>query len=284
VSSSDPASHQLPVELAHPFDSWLADGRLSPLGGRLRFLPTVSSTNSIAADLASDGAPDGTLVIADQQTAGRGRSGHTWFSPPGAGLYVSVLLRTGPGTDHDSSWVRLLTLAAGVALAEGLHQASGLPVALKWPNDLIVAPSGKVKGARKLAGILAEGHTGGRGVDAAVLGYGVNVGLTVYPADIRHRATSLEAELGRPIDRGLVLACTVEALARWVARLRGHGGGAVARRWRALALGVSGAAVEWGEASMRCRGLTAGLDDDGALLVRRGTAVSRVIAGEVTWL
>jgi BirA family biotin operon repressor/biotin-[acetyl-CoA-carboxylase] ligase len=276
----------LPTELAHPLERWRADGRLAPLGETLYFFPTVASTNTVAAGLADRAAEDGTIVVADQQTAGRGRAGNVWFSPPGAGIYVSIVVRPSampPGTPAPA-WVRWLTLAAGVALAEGLLQATGLPVAIKWPNDLVVAPSGTVRGARKLAGILAEAQSGQSGLDTVVLGYGVNIGVSVYPPDIRHRATSLEAELGRPVDRGVVLAATLEAMARWIARLRTRGGAVVTSRWRALGLGVSGAPVEWTEASVRRRGVTAGLDEDGALIVRQGTASSRLTAGEVTWL
>jgi len=124
-------------------------------------LPLVGSTNDVAGRLAGEDAPEGTLVIADGQTAGRGRMGHSWYSPPAAGLYVSVVLRP------PRRWLRaapalvnLVTLTAGVAVAEGLRAASGVPAAIKWPNDIVVSCSGISLGGRpwrKIAGIFAEG-------------------------------------------------------------------------------------------------------------------------------
>jgi BirA family biotin operon repressor/biotin-[acetyl-CoA-carboxylase] ligase len=123
----------------------------------MHWLESVSSTNDIAARLADLGAEEGTTVAAEAQTAGRGRMGRTWFSPPGAGLYLSIVLRppsvvqlpAGQGFSPVPDLSTLLTLAAGVALAEGVQAGTGLSAEIKWPNDLLV-------GKRKRAGILAE--------------------------------------------------------------------------------------------------------------------------------
>src|SRR6185295_19469839 len=141
--------------------------RLGRLGSTIVHYPTIGSTNDAAADLVASGARpgiEGLVVVADEQTAGRGRRGHTWFSPPGSGLYVSTVLMPARARVDAARATALLTLAAGVAIAEGIDAATGLAVDLKWPNDLFV-------GRRKLAGILAEGS----GHDAIVLGYGINV-------------------------------------------------------------------------------------------------------------
>ena len=179
------------------------------------------------------GTPDGTLVVAGQQTAGRGRGGHDWFSPPGSGLYVSMVLDA--HQEHSGDWVHALTLATGVAMAEGLHAASGLPVVIKWPNDLVMAPAGTVRGARKLAGILAEAQTDAGTLSHVIVGVGVNVGPAAWPPEISARATSLEEELGRPVDpaRG----------ARRLPRAHRHVGAAPARgtiRDRAHAVAATG--------------------------------------------
>jgi BirA family biotin operon repressor/biotin-[acetyl-CoA-carboxylase] ligase len=272
----------LAVDLAAPLERARAAGELSPLGAELIYFPVATSTNDLAGRMAERGSPDGTIVIADSQTAGRGRGGHTWFSPAASGLYVSVIVRGSSGADVD--WPRWLTLATGVALAEGLHAASGLPVSIKWPNDLVMAPAGAVRGSRKLGGILAEARADAGQLTYVVVGFGINVGRAAFPPEISARATSLEDELGRDVDRGAVLTALLRRFATWLGRLRAGRTAEVVARWRALAVGASGSTVEWhGEGGMR-RGVTAGIDPEGALLVRAAGITERIVAGEVTWL
>jgi BirA family biotin operon repressor/biotin-[acetyl-CoA-carboxylase] ligase len=280
----------LPSDLAGPLERILATPLL-PLGPEILYYPTATSTNDLAARLAERDCPDGTIVLADQQTSGRGRGGHTWFSPPGSGLYVSVVVRTTPdaasGARADSGpldWPRWLTLATGVALAEGLHAASGLPVSIKWPNDLVMAAAGMVRGARKLGGILAEARVENGDLTHVVVGFGINVRRSAFPPEISARATSLEDELGRDVDRGAILAALLQRFSTWLGRLREGRTGDVVSRWSRLAVGGTGSPVEWrGEDGMK-KGVTAGIDADGALLVRAGNSTERVLAGEVTWL
>ncbi|HEY8536916.1 MAG TPA: biotin--[acetyl-CoA-carboxylase] ligase [Vicinamibacterales bacterium] len=271
----------LPADLAHGLA--LAAERLggTAVAPAVLYYPVATSTNDLAMRLGDVGYGDGTIVLAGQQTAGRGRSGHSWYSPAGAGLYLSVLL---DATRTGGDWPRLLTLTAGVAVAEALHAASGLPVQIKWPNDLVVAPSGIVRGARKLAGILAEGRTDGSRLDRLVLGVGINVRSVAWPDEISARATSLEDELGRPVDPGLVLGTVVARLSTWIARLRGGESRTVIARWQQLAVGVTGAPVALESDGGALRGVTAGIDETGALLVRRAGATVPVTAGEVRWL
>jgi BirA family transcriptional regulator, biotin operon repressor / biotin---[acetyl-CoA-carboxylase] ligase len=293
VASGDPVIEAdrpapLPPELEAPIGRVLATAP-GALGERLLYYPVAGSTNDLAARLADLGFADGTVVLADQQTAGRGRGGNTWYSPSGAGLYLSVIVRTDAaqrdaGRETANDWPRWLTLAAGVAVAEGLHTASGLPVSIKWPNDLVMAPAGMVPGARKLGGILAEARADAGRLSHVVVGVGINVRRAAYPPEISVRATSLEDELGREIERGPVLAALLQRLTTWLDRLRAGQTGAVVSRWSALAVGASGAAVEWSTESGPRRGVTGGVDPDGALLVRTGPATERVLAGEVTWL
>jgi BirA family biotin operon repressor/biotin-[acetyl-CoA-carboxylase] ligase len=273
----------LAADLAGPLERALSAGELAPLGRALLYYPVASSTNDLAARLADRGGEDGTIVLADEQTAGRGRGGHTWFSPPASGLYVSIIVR-GDSDGSAGDWPRWLTLAAGVAIAEGLHAASGLPVSIKWPNDLVVAPAGAVRGSRKLGGILAEARADGGRLTHVVVGFGINVGRAAFPVDISARATSLEDELGRDVDRGAVLAALLRRFATWLTRLRSGRTADVVARWRALAVGAAGSSVEWCSDGTTRRGVTAGIDPDGALLVRAGTLTDRILAGEVTWL
>lgn len=250
--------------------------RRGVIGSVVHFLPETTSTNDVAAALAERGAASGATVVALAQTAGRGRLGRTWFSPSGAGLYVSVVWR-------DAAAAPLLTLAAGVAVAEGIRAGTGLPVELKWPNDIVVPAGSATARRRKLAGILAEASTTADGLQFVVIGYGINLRPAAYPVDIADRATSLEAELGRPADAGAVLAETLAALAERLAQLTRGGGAAVLARWRELAPSARGVQVRWDtQKGERC-GMTEGIDDTGALLVRSSGEMHRIVAGEVRW-
>jgi len=285
---------QLPEALPSEFAEALerAGPRLGRLGRRVLFFPSIHSTNDVAAALASSDAREGALVIADAQTAGRGRRGRSWFSPPGAGLYVSMVVEPRRSGEPERA-LALLTLAAGVALAGGVERATGLRPDIKWPNDLVVGP-------RKLAGILAEGIVdgevrsiaGGRapdrsgvpGVAAVVLGYGINVAAAAYPAELADRATSLESELGRAVDRAALCAETVAAMAERYDDLLAGRFDAILDAWHAGAPMGRGARVEWQTSDGPRTGITAGVDEMGALLVRTDGRTERLLAGEVTWL
>ncbi len=220
-------------------------------------------------------AVEGLVVVADEQTAGRGRRGHTWFSPPGSGLYVSVVLSPSTSAVDPARATTLLTLAAGVAIAEGVEEACGLRVDLKWPNDLQVS-------RRKLGGILAESSgTGAHG--AVVVGYGLNVLSTAFPQELGDRATSLETELGRAVDRHHLLAETLAALSRRYDDLLTGRFDAILDAWRRRAPGATGARVTWTVNGSASSGVTAGIDDLGALLVRVDDRVERIVSGEVVW-
>jgi BirA family biotin operon repressor/biotin-[acetyl-CoA-carboxylase] ligase len=253
------------------------------------YLPLVGSTNDVAGQLAGEDAPEGTLVIADAQTAGRGRMGHSWYSPPAAGLYVSVVLRPPRGWLRTApALVNLVTLTAGVAVAEGLRAASGVAAAIKWPNDIVVPGSGVSPDGRpwrKIAGILAEGAAAAGELHHVVLGYGINLLRVPYPSEIAAKATSLEQETGRPIDRTLVLVETLAALAQGYSTLVAGDAEGVLARWRELSPSCDGAPVAWTDAAGRLAGVTAGIDGAGALLVRTpGGQQEAIRSGEVTWL
>ena len=288
-----PRSDPLPRELEEALDAVRA--RLGVFGTSWLYYPTIGSTNDVAAALA--GGPgegvdrlEGAVVIADAQTAGRGRRGSTWFSPPGSGLSISVILLPGRARPSPERATSLLTLAAGVAIAEGIERVTGLGPQIKWPNDLLV-------GRRKLAGILAEGLAADRsaGIGLVVLGYGINVGLMSVPADLRERTTSLEAELGRAVDRAAVAAESLAALATRYDDLLTGRFDAILDAWRRRSPSSLGTRVTWAPGSTAGAagtaavtgdtrsGLTAGIDEDGALLVRTSLGTERVVAGELTW-
>jgi BirA family biotin operon repressor/biotin-[acetyl-CoA-carboxylase] ligase len=260
----------LPRDFSEAFDR--ARARLDGLGSTILFYPTIGSTNDVALQLA---AHHGAIVIADQQVAGRGRRGRTWFSPPRSGLYVSMVLAPARARRDADRATTLLTLMAGVALTEGIETETALRADIKWPNDLYI-------GRRKFAGILAE--SAGSKSDAVVLGYGINVAATVYPTDVADRATSIETELGRPVDRAMLCVETVAAIARRYADLVDGRFDAILDAWRARAPGSRGARVVWQSPSGPRAGVTAGVDDRGALLVDVGGSLERIVAGELTWI
>jgi BirA family transcriptional regulator, biotin operon repressor / biotin---[acetyl-CoA-carboxylase] ligase len=245
--------------------------RLGPFAQRIQWHPGVTSTNDLAARLAENGAEEGMVVMADAQSAGRGRHGRSWASPTGAGLYVSTVLRPSEAA------APLVTLAAGVALAEGIEEATGLTPHLKWPNDLYV-------GARKLAGILAEGGASPKGLPHVVLGFGINVLPASYPPEIASRVTSLEGELGRPVDRGALLASSLVRLAARYTDLQEGRRSAVLDAWRRHAAPALRRAVEWESDGASMHGVAEDIDGSGALLVRVGDDVVRVMSGEVRWI
>lgn len=242
------------------------------LGSKIVHRGEVTSTNDIAAQYASGGAAEGLVVVATEQTAGRGRFARSWHSPPGSGLYVSVLLR--PSTEV----ARLLTLAGGVAICEAVRESTGLSAFIKWPNDLL-APGGR----RKLAGILVEASATGRGVEYAVFGFGLNIRARGYPPDLIGRATSLEEELGRAVDGESVLECCLASLSRRYEDLQEGRQQAVLARWSELAPDARGTRIEWIRDGRILRGVSAGIDADGALLAQTPQGVERIVSGEVTW-
>ena len=230
---------------------------------------SLPSTMDLVAAAGERGVAAGFTVVAEQQTAGRGRRGHRWSSPPGAGLYFSYLHRP-------RSSVALVTLAAGVAVREAVRRSCGLAAQLKWPNDLLVR-------SRKLAGLLAEGAGIGTPGAAITIGVGLNLQPAAYPPEVEAVATSLAREVAGPVNRGVVLATILEQLHDTLARLDAGGGSDILQAWRAASPLSVGTVVEWTDATSTHRGHTAGLDESGALLVETADGLERVIAGELRW-
>jgi BirA family biotin operon repressor/biotin-[acetyl-CoA-carboxylase] ligase len=267
-------SQEVPADVARAIARVVA--RSGRIGRRICWLESTASTNDVAARLAESGAEEGTTVVADQQTAGRGRHGRTWFSPAGAGLYVSVIVRPAPSLSNDDNPAALLTLASGVAIAEAVRRVTGLPAAIKWPNDVLI-------GGRKLAGILAEAAVQAGTIQFIVVGFGVNLQPSAYPPELASRVTSIEAETSRPADRAVLLAEILAAMGERYADLRAGRFDAILSAWRQLA-SLSGAFVEWDTPAGVVRGRAEDIDRHGALLVRVGVNVERVVAGEVRWI
>ncbi len=241
------------------------------VGSEITCFEVCDSTNLRARDAAERGAPDGAAFFAESQAAGRGRHGRTWLDEPGACLLLSVLLRPPALLAAEA---HLLTMLAANATAAVVESATGLAVALKWPNDLVV-------GERKLAGILVETSLLGDAVEAAVLGIGLNVSLdpAAYP-EIAATATSLARELGRPVDRLPLARELLRQLDRRYDALRSGDRAGIFAEWRGrlATLGqrveVVGSANATGEA--RRVVLAEDVAPDGALLCRLADG-SRVV-------
>jgi BirA family transcriptional regulator, biotin operon repressor / biotin---[acetyl-CoA-carboxylase] ligase len=271
----DSVADNLPDEMAAALAATAADRGV--FGSRIHYWSEAGSTNDLAAAAADRGEPEGTTFIAGAQTAGRGRLGRTWFSPPGAGLYVSTIIRR----SSLSPWI---TLAGGVAVADGIRAATALPVQIKWPNDIVAVGGAGFRARRKIAGILAEASSGVEGVSQVVLGIGINLRTASFPPVLADRASSIETELGRPVDAGLVLGHVLAALNRTIADLASAGPPGLFARWLALSPSAQGARIEWDAGPETMSGTTVGLAEDGALLARASDGVHRIFSGEVRWL
>ncbi len=251
-------------------------------------LDTVDSTQSVAFGLAEHGAADRTVVVADQQLAGRGRRGRIWRAPAGTSLLASIIVRP----RLPQALLPTFSPMTAVATAEALRRVAPVAARVKWPNDVLV-------GGKKIAGILLESRArsgvsepgrsflGPPSIQAGlmdpattiIIGVGVNLGQREFPPELAGRATSVALETGRAPDRETMLAALLEEFDAWRARLEREGFGAVREQWRMLSDtlgrhvtlddGVTGIAVD--------------LDVDGALLIDAAGTVRRVIAGEIAW-
>jgi BirA family biotin operon repressor/biotin-[acetyl-CoA-carboxylase] ligase len=254
------------------------------LARRYEWLAETDSTNRVAGDLARAGAPHGTTVVAEGQTAGRGRLGRSFFSPPGVNLYTSVVLRPVLDTARAPTTI----LAAAVAVAETIEREVGDPgaVEIKWPNDVLV-------GGLKTSGILMEMGAEATRVRFLVLGIGVNLNVArdAFPPEFRHLATSLSTHLGRPVDRVAFAARLYDTLEAVLDRHAEAGFEAVRpgfearfrmRGRRVRVLDAAGGAAP-GSGAEGLEGRAVGIDADGALWIERDDgARQRVVAGDVT--
>jgi len=244
------------------------------LGQALHWYEEVGSTNDVAKALADEGALHGEVVVAEAQTAGRGRRGRTWVSPPGRNLYFSAVLRP----DLPPTRAAELTLVASVALCSSVRQAGVAAAAIKWPNDVLVH-------GRKVAGILTEMAADPDQVQWVVLGVGVNVNLREeeIPAELRGVATSLAIERGGPVPRALFAAAALTNLEEWLDRHAADGFGPVREAWRAMSDTLRREVrVRTGDGDLE--GVAEDIDETGALLVRTRAGLERVVAGDVELL
>lgn len=240
------------------------------LGRTVHHYESTESTNRVAFELAQDGAFHGEVVIAEGQTAGKGRRGRSWSSPPGKNLYCSVILRP----EIPPARAPELTLVAAVALAETLREAGG-DAGIKWPNDVQL-------GGRKVAGILTELSADVERVQFVVVGLGVNLNATAddFPAELADVATSLKLARGTEVPRALFTAALLTRLEQWLDTWAEQGFAPVRAAWKKLST-ILGHEVLVRSEQKELRGIAEDIDEGGALLLRVGDTVERVLAGDV---
>jgi len=243
------------------------------IGRQLICSTATASTNADAFRLAEEGAEEGTVVIADAQSGGKGRMGRIWSSPPGINLYCSVVLRPAVKPYQAPQ----LTFLSAVAVARAIELTTALQPEIKWPNDVLI-------GGRKVAGLLNEMSAETDGINFVILGIGVNLNMTAdqFPADLRAPATSLLLELGRPVNRAQFAATMLHELDRLYAQFLQYGFGPVRDEWqqRCNANGREVSVSDGGAETKR--GMFDGIDGDGAMLIRfPNGVVERIISGDV---
>ena len=236
--------------------------------GKLHFAPTTDSTNTDALEAARASGPHGSVYFADEQLAGRGRGDHAWLSAAGQGLYVSILLRSA----IPAARLPLLPLAAGLAAANAIRETTGLTVDLRWPNDLLI-------GSRKVGGILVESKIETNLVAYAVVGIGINVHQRGFPENLATPATSLDLESGKTVSRQTLLMELLAAIEQESLGLLDPAAiETVPRRVQQASTWVAGRRVQV-HGPQACTGVTAGLDENGFLLIRTATGLVTVSTG-----
>jgi BirA family biotin operon repressor/biotin-[acetyl-CoA-carboxylase] ligase len=244
-------------------------------GSPVHYFPIIDSTNVYAVRLAREGAAEGTTVIADAQSGGKGRLGRSWISPPGVNLYLSVILRP----SVSASVAPQLNLLTAIAVADAISEVCQLTPAIKWPNDVLVA-------GKKVCGILAEMQTEAGELRAVILGIGVNINapLSAFPEELHDKASSLLLVSGRTIERSMFTASLLTHLEKYYVLWLEQGFVALRSTWEMYASSVLGKRIAVAVSEGTVIGTALGLDDDGALLVRGEAdgAIHRLLAGDVS--
>jgi BirA family biotin operon repressor/biotin-[acetyl-CoA-carboxylase] ligase len=238
--------------------------------GPIYYFERLSSTNDLAKELGARDSPEGTLVVAEGQTGGRGRLGRRWDSPPGAGLYVSLLLRPPlPPTELPQ-----ITLTAAVAVVRALKRATGVAPGIKWPNDLMLA-------GKKLGGILTEMETESDRIRHLVVGLGLNVNNPAFPAELETTATSLALATGRTYSRLEILQGWLEEMEDLYQRFLAREFPAILKEWKVYTTTL-GKAVTVRQGAVEISGQALEVAPDGALLIEMHSGeVVRVTSGEI---
>ena len=243
-----------------------------PVGSRVVYYEETDSTNTRAKALAEEGAEEGTLVVAERQNAGKGRRGRGWSSPPGSGIWMSMVLRP----DIEPSHASMVTLVAALGVSEGIFQVTGIMPQIKWPNDLVL--SGK-----KICGILTEMTTELDAVQYVVVGMGTNVNTTGFPEELEKKASSLYLESGKLWKRGPLIGAMARALGEYYEIFMDAKDLSPLKETYEKRLANLNRQVTVLAPKGSYGGICRGIDSQGELLVElEDGTVSRVISGEVS--
>lgn len=244
---------------------------MAEFGSSILRYDSVCSTNDVARELAASGAAEGVCVIAREQTAGRGRQGRLWSSPPGEGLYLSLILR--PQIKAADSTI--ITLAAAVGVAETFKLDFDVSTDIKWPNDVLVS-------GRKICGILVESAIQNEHLQYAVVGIGVNIAQGSFPDELGSSATSLLLETQRRIEPQDFAQPMLRRLERWYRIVVTHPD-QVIERWQELSSYARGCLVDVKSPEGTIQGITRGLTPAGALMLEMNSGeIREIVSGEVS--
>jgi BirA family biotin operon repressor/biotin-[acetyl-CoA-carboxylase] ligase len=242
------------------------------IGKTMLYFSEAASTNDFAKEMAATGAEEGTVIIAETQTSGKGRLGRDWASPKG-GIWLSTILR--PKLRPND--IPKLTLMTSLAVAKTISQLFNLRTEVKWPNDVLI-------NAKKVCGILTEANTRGNITDFVVVGIGINANIELYslPKQVGENATSLKYELKREIDREQFLRVLLEKMEQYYVTLTERKFKPILRKWKSLCsfLGSYVEVISWKE---KIVGLAIDVDENGALIIRlRNGTLRKVLSGDVS--
>ncbi len=241
-------------------------------GRNLFCLDTVDSTNDYIKKLAEDGAPHGTLAVADYQSGGKGRRGRSWVTPHGTAIAMSILVRPTLAPEKAS----MMTLVAGMAVARSVKEVTGLDVKIKWPNDVVID-------GKKISGTLTEMSMELGAIHYIVIGTGINANVTEFPDEIKDTATSLILEKGEKVDRAAIICAYMEAFEDFYDRFMEYGDMTLLREDYQELLVNQDKAVRVLEPGHEYTGIARGIDEMGQLLVEKEDgSVVKVYAGEVS--
>jgi BirA family transcriptional regulator, biotin operon repressor / biotin---[acetyl-CoA-carboxylase] ligase len=241
------------------------------IGHRMRHYFRTDSTNDVALALILQGAAHGTVVVAEEQVAGRGRFGRTWYSEKASGIYTSVILRP----PMAPAAAPILTLMAGLAVHDAVTEATGLSVDIRWPNDLLI-------NGKKVSGILTEMSADVDRIHGVVLGIGINVNHRQMPAELAAIGTSLRIEGGKHYSRARLFVALLQKLEHYYRMLMDDGNKAITERWATVSTYARDKRIRVTTRSGEFLATTSGLDPTGALLVHRDDGQEdKLLSGEI---
>ncbi|WP_240375562.1 biotin--[acetyl-CoA-carboxylase] ligase [Bacillus piscicola] len=242
------------------------------IGQNIVYKKAVASTQETAHEQARNGAPEGTIVVADEQLAGKGRLGRNWYSPPGSGLWSSLILRP----DIPPHKAPQLTLLTAVAVVEGIREVTGLGSQIKWPNDILLH-------GKKTAGILTEMQSDPDRIQAVIIGVGMNVNQEAFPEELAETATSLRIEAGGTVySRAELIAAMLKRFEHWYDHYLMNGFPEIRERWEALTVTI-GKEITATTLTKTIKGYAEGITEDGVLILKKSDGtLEHIYSADIT--